>query len=81
MAQPQASSFIIRRGFGRIPLVEVPGTGTSGGSSGGMGGSVVTHTEYRDKPLPRIRLTAMSDDEEVENKEIWVIDIKDTDYL
>lgn len=80
MAQPQASSFIIRRGFGRIPVVEVPGTGTGGGG-GGMGGSVITHTEYREKPLPEIRLTALTDDENIENKEIWVIDIKDIDSL
>ena len=53
----------------------------SSGGGGGMGGSVVTHTEYRDKPLPIIKVTAMSADEELEDKEIWVINIKDFDSL
>ena len=80
MAQPQASSFIIRRGFGRIPIVEVP-DGSGGGGGGGMGGSIVTHTEYRERPLPIVKVRAISDDEELENKEIWIIDIKDFDSL
>ena len=76
-----AGSFIIRRGFGRIPVVEVPGDG-GGGSGGGLGGgSIITQTEYIDRPTPKIKLTAMTDDTEIENKEIWVINIKDFDSL
>ncbi len=77
-----ASSFIIRRGFGRIPVVETEVPGTDGGSGGGLGGgSVITHTEYIDRPMPKIRLTAIDDDTLIEDKEIWVVNIKDFDSL
>ena len=80
--QPQVSSFIIRRGLGRIPVVETEVPGTGGGSGGGLGGgSIITQTEYIDRPMPKIRLTALTDDTEIENKEIWVINIKDFDSL
>ncbi len=48
-------------------------------SSGGMGGSVVTHTEYRDKPLPKIRITKVK--ECLIRKEIEIINIKDFDNI
>ncbi len=75
MAQT-ASSFIIRRGFGRIPVVE--GGGGSGGG-GGMGGSVITHTEYKDKPFPIVKILKLGD--ETVNKEITIINIKDFDNI
>ncbi len=51
------------------------------GGSGGMGGDVVTHTEYRDKPMPVIKVMAITDEEELEDKEIWIVNIKDFDNI
>lgn len=51
------------------------------GSSGGMGGSVVTHTEYKDKPLPVIKVMAVDEPEKMEDKVIVIINIKDFDNL
>lgn len=57
-------------------------TGGGGGGGGGLGGgSVITHTEYKDKPLPKIKVMAVKDDESKEDKEIWVVNIKDFDSL
>lgn len=50
-------------------------------SSGGMGGDVVTHTEYRDRPLPVIRVCLIEDDEDTIDKEICIINLKDFDSL
>jgi hypothetical protein len=62
--------------IGESVPVEVP---TGGG--GGMGGSVVMHTEYIDRPLPIVRIRTIEDKEDIENKEIWVLDIKDYDSI
>jgi len=75
-----AASFLIRRGFGRVPEELVPiDTGSGGGGGGGMGGDVVYHTEYRDKPLPIIRIHLM--DEDQDKKEIIITNLKDFDSL
>jgi len=69
------ASFLIRRGFGRVPEELVPIDTGGGGGGGGMGGDVVYHTEYRDKPLPIIRIHLM--DEDQDKKEIIIINIQE----
>ena len=49
-------------------------TGGSGG--GGMGGSVITHTIYKDKPLPVIKIININN-KESKDKEIKIISVKE----
>ena len=51
--------------------------GNSG--SGGMGGSVVTHTEYIDRPLPKINVVEFNEEEN--DIIVDVIDVIDVDML
>jgi hypothetical protein len=64
---------IITRGYGKggTTAVEVP-TGTGGG---GMGGSVITHTEFIDRPTPVIIIKNI--EEEIKDKEITVVSVEE----
>ncbi len=50
------------------------------GGSGGMGGSSITHTVYKDKPLPCVDIIRI-DDKLYKQKDICVISVKDEDLL
>jgi hypothetical protein len=51
-------------------------SGTNTGS-GGMGGSVITHTIYKDRPLPVIKIINTDDNTEKKNKEVKILSVKE----
>lgn len=51
------------------------------GGGSAMGGTVI-QTEYKEKPLPVIKVMAMTDEEDdIKDKEIWIVNIKDFDNI
>jgi hypothetical protein len=51
-------------------------------TGGGAMGGTVYHTEYKEKPLPVIKVMAMQDEEDdIKDKEIIIVNIKDFDNL
>ena len=57
---------------------QCPSAVTSG--SGGMGGSSISHIEYREKPIPVVIIKKI-EDHKYKQKDIMVISIKDEDLL